>query len=155
MKHRRESKSPAENDLFPKDCSCARLRRTARIVTQAYDRALKPVGLRVTQYSVLVNLEGRGPLALGELAERMVMDRTTLTRNLRPMEAAGWIESLAGVDRRSREVRITAAGQAVLERARPLWRSAERALRCRLGDADAATLHRVLDATRRAAPDIA
>ena len=72
-------------------CTCARLRRTARRLTRAYDRALRPSGLRLTQYSVLANVTRAGGLSITELAERLAMDRTTLTRNLRPLEAAGWV----------------------------------------------------------------
>ncbi len=153
MKDTTQSASAMENHLFPIECSCARLRRTTRAITQAYDRALKPAGVRVTQYSVLANLDGRDAISVGDLADRLVMDRTTLTRNLRPMAEAGWIAIAGGSDRRSREVRITATGRARLKEARPLWRAAERALREALGPSDVAALHRLLDAAARLVAD--
>jgi DNA-binding MarR family transcriptional regulator len=131
-------------------CTCAALRRTARRLTQAYDRALRPAGLRLTQYSVLANLaravaEGRA-LTVTDLARRLAMDRTTLTRNLRPLEAAGWILITAGPDRRSRTVVLTKAGMRSFEAAQPLWQAAERTFRQALGREDAAELRRLLDA---------
>ncbi len=126
-------------------CTCAKLRRTARRLTQAYDRALKPAGLRLTQYSVLANLARRGPLSITELAELLAMDRTTLTRNLRPLEKAGWLAVGKGPDRRSRAVAVTAAGRRVFERAQPLWQDAERAFRRKLGRDDAKALRDLLD----------
>ena len=131
-------------------CTCAALRRTARRLTRAYDRALRPTGLRLTQYSVLANLtraegEGRG-LTVTDLAGRLAMDRTTLTRNLRPLEAAGWLRVSPGPDRRSRAVEITEEGRRVLEEAKPLWQAAERTFRQALGREEAAELRRLLDA---------
>ncbi len=131
-------------------CTCAALRRAARRLTRAYDRALRPAGLRLTQYSVLANLaraqgEGRG-LSVTELARHLAMDRTTLSRNLRPLEAAGWIRVAPGPDRRSRAVDLTAAGRRVFEAAQPLWQAAERSFRRSLGRENAAELRRLLDA---------
>ena len=127
-------------------CTCALLRRTARRFTQTYDLALKPAGLRLTQYSVLANVAQDGGLSITELAERLAMDRTTLTRNLRPMERHGWLRLAPGHDRRSRAVEITAAGRRTFERAVPLWREAERRVRRTMGRDDAADLRRLLDA---------
>ena len=132
-------------------CTCAVLRRTARRVTQAYDRALRPAGIKLTQYSVLANVRRDGGLSITELAERLAMDRTTLTRNLRPMERVGWIEVGPGPDRRRRAVRITAAGRKVFEAAFPLWQAAERGFRRGLGCDTAAELRRLLDVALREA----
>ena len=126
-------------------CTCARLRRTARRLTQAYDRALRPSGLRLTQYSVLANVARRSGLSVTDLAELLAMDRTTLTRNLRPLGARGWVRIASGPDRRSRAVEITEAGLLVYQEALPLWRDAERAFRQRMGPDDAAALGQLLD----------
>jgi DNA-binding MarR family transcriptional regulator len=128
------------------------LRRTARRLTQAYDQALRPSGLRLTQYSVLANLTRRGGLSITDLAELLAMERTTLTRNLRPLERAGWVRVGPGPDRRSRAVEITPAGRRVFDQALPLWREAERAFRRRLGRDRAAALSRMLDAALTSAP---
>lgn len=126
-------------------CTCGVLRRAARKVTQAYDRALRPVGIKLSQYSVLAFVRQDDGLSITELAERLEMDRTTLTRNLRPMERAGWIEIGPGPDRRSRAVGVTEAGHRVFEAAFPLWQAAERQLRRDLGRDTAEDLRRLLD----------
>ena len=120
-------------------------RRTARHLTREYDRALKPAGLKLTQYSVLANLVRIGPMSITALAERLAMDRTTMTRNLRPLDRAGWIVVRDGPDRRSRSVDITKAGRVVHDKALPLWRSAERTIRLAMGGDKAAALRRLLD----------
>ena len=126
-------------------CTCAKARRTARHLTREYDRALKPAGLKLTQYSVLANLMLRGGMSITALAERLAMDRTTMTRNLRPLERAGWVVVQDGPDRRSRSVAITGAGRDVYDRALPLWQSAERAIRRAMGEDNAAALRGLLD----------
>jgi DNA-binding MarR family transcriptional regulator len=97
----------------------------SRAVTQAYDVVLQPSGLRATQFTVLAKLAVAGETSLGDLAKRMVMDRTTLTRNLRPLERDGLIRSEVGQDRRSRALMLTAKGKTALDRALPLWRRAQ------------------------------
>lgn len=125
-------------------CSCAMLRRAARRVTQRYDRALEPAGLRLTQYSILANLDAHGAMSITALAERLGMDRTTLSRTLRPLEGGGLVRLQGGADRRAREVALTAGGAGRLAAARPLWQEAERAFRRELGPADSATLRQLL-----------
>ncbi|HEX6142489.1 MAG TPA: MarR family winged helix-turn-helix transcriptional regulator [Geminicoccaceae bacterium] len=127
------------------------LRRTARRVTQAYDAALRPAGLRLTQYSILANLDRAPGSTITGLAERLVMDRTTLTRNLRPLERAGWVARGPGADPRARTLALTAAGRATVERARPLWQAAERSFRARLGPERAGALRDLLDEAAQAA----
>jgi DNA-binding MarR family transcriptional regulator len=106
-------------------CACASVRRAGRVMTQLYDGVLAPSGLRATQFSLLSRLANAGPLTLGDLAEAMVMDRTTLTRNLAPLERAGWVRTVRGDDRRRREVTITDEGRAMVARALPLWQVAQ------------------------------
>jgi DNA-binding MarR family transcriptional regulator len=104
-------------------CVCFHLRRTARAVTQAYERALAPTGLVPTQFSLLTVLHRFGPVPLSVLAERMGMDRTTLTRNLKPLERDGFVTAQAGngTDRRVRLIQITAAGERIWKKGEPLW----------------------------------
>ena len=127
--------SSAETASVGEDLRCtgAALRRTARRVTQVYDDALKPVGLKLTQYIVLNALARVEQPSISDLADRLMMDRTTLTRNLRPLEAAGWTALRRGRDARSRVAVLTEEGRRVLEAARPLWRETELAVRGRLG----------------------
>ncbi len=121
------------------------VRRVARRLTRDYDRALKPAGLKLTQYSVLANLARSGGLSITALAERLAMDRTTLTRNLRPLEKAGWITVRSGANRRSRSVDITDLGRTTYDRALPLWRQAERSFRRSVGQEQSAELRRLID----------
>lgn len=103
-------------------CACFNLRKAARAVTQLYDEALRPAGLRVTQFTLLVSLRLRGRAAVTQLAEGAVTDRTTLTRNLRVLQRRGLIRIRpAEHDRRVREASLTARGHAALFEAYPLW----------------------------------
>jgi DNA-binding MarR family transcriptional regulator len=114
-------------------CVCFNLRKAARAVTQVYDAQLKPSGLKATQLSLLAVLASAGPITVKQLAERLVMDRTTLTRNLKPLERDGLIRSSAGEDRRTRSLVLTRKGQAALLRALPLWEEAQTRMLARLG----------------------
>src|ERR1700756_1159387 len=89
----------------PEDCNCFAVRSAARHVTQLYDQLLAPIGLRVTQFSILAKLKRLGPLTINALAKQMVMDRTTLGRNILPLERDGLIGVSASVgDGRAKEV---------------------------------------------------
>jgi DNA-binding MarR family transcriptional regulator len=114
-------------------------------VTAVYDHALAQCGLKVTQFSVLSNLLVLQAPTLSVLAEAMDMERTTLTRNLRPLIAAGWITVKPGANARRHEARLTAAGRAKWSEAKPLWRLAQNALNSALGDVEVARLHRMVD----------
>jgi DNA-binding MarR family transcriptional regulator len=106
-------------------CACANLRKAARAVTQLFDEALAPSGLRVTQFTLLVTSHLSGESTINELAERMAMDRTTLSRNLKPLVRGGLLEMRPGEDGRTRLVRLTPAGEQALEEAYPLWQQAQ------------------------------
>jgi DNA-binding MarR family transcriptional regulator len=106
-------------------CACANLRRAARAVTQVFDEALAPSGLRATQFTLLVTSRLTGESTINELAEKMAMDRTTLSRNLKPLVRSGLLEVRPGVDGRTRLVRVTPAGERMLEEAYPLWQQAQ------------------------------
>ena len=106
-------------------CACFNLRKAARAVTQLYDDALKPAGVLATQFPLLATTARLERATVSELAEAMVMDRTTLTRNLRPLERDGLLRTEPGTDRRVREVSLTKKGQKILFEAYPLWRQAQ------------------------------
>ncbi len=106
-------------------CACFNLRKAARAVTQLYDETLRGTGLRATQHSLLMVLMGRGDMSVTDLAKIVVMDRTTLTRNLRLLEKQGLIRIRPGEDRRVREVCLTRKGRDALERVFPLWEKAQ------------------------------
>src|ERR1044071_8795822 len=100
-----------EAKITPSECTCLAVRQAARHVTQFYDQYLAPSGLRTTQFSVLSKLKGRGPMTINVLAAEMVMDRTTLGRNILPLERDRLIEIRPGrSDRRSKELHLTSAG---------------------------------------------
>ena len=106
-------------------CTCARLRKVTRRVTQMYDQALAPAGLTITQFGLLACLAARGELSIGELAEESVMDPTTLTRTLQPLERRKLIKiATARDDRRRRSVALSDAGRAAFRDALPAWRKA-------------------------------
>lgn len=106
-------------------CACFNVRKTARVVTQLYDEALRPTGLRVTQFSLLMATKNLERVTVTRLAKMGVMDRTTLTRNLQPLEKQGLIRIESGEDRRERQVTLTPRGQQALAKAFPLWEKAQ------------------------------
>ncbi len=132
-------------------CTSFNLRKASRMVTQYFDDALKPSGLKSTQFSLLAAAANAGSLPISMLAREMAMDRTTLTRNLQPLEKEGLLRIEAGEDRRVRRVAITAEGEAVLTRAFPMWRKAQTAMIDRIGDERWGEFLRQLQAARRAA----
>jgi DNA-binding MarR family transcriptional regulator len=122
-------------------CLCFAVRRAARAVTQRYDAHLRLSGLRATQFTLLVVLKNAGPQPQSRLAEILGMERTTLTRNLRPLLARGYVTYEVGEeDRRVRQIAITAAGTQVTARALPHWRKAQREIEAQLAPAAARTL---------------
>ena len=116
------------------DCTCANLRKATRVVTQAYDSALQPSGLKSTQFSLLANLTGQGGMPVTQLAEALVMDRTTLTRNLKPLVRQGLVRIDQEEDLRVRRVRLTEAGAEAVRVAQLLWEEIQIKVGARLGD---------------------
>ena len=111
---------------FETPCACTTLRRAARAVTAAYDAALAPSGLRITQFSILRKLARFGPLPVTRLAAEAALDRSTMGRNLNPLERRGLVRIEVGnVDQRERVAYLTAAGEAAIEAALPYWRKAQ------------------------------
>jgi DNA-binding MarR family transcriptional regulator len=102
------------------------VRRAAHAMTRAYDDALRPSGLRITQFSLLVAASLAGSPTLSQLAEVLGLDRTTVTRDLKPLIARGLVEVSVGEDRRSRVIEVTGAGQRTMSAALPRWRAAQK-----------------------------
>jgi DNA-binding MarR family transcriptional regulator len=115
-------------------CMCASFRRASRALTQLYDEALRPVGLRTTQFTILQALSLAGEVSQGGLAQILAMDSTTLTRTLRIMGREGWIAERRGEDRRERLLRLAKAGRHQFKRALPSWEKAQAQLGRQLGD---------------------
>ncbi len=115
-------------------CFCGTLRRSSRALTQLYEQALRPLGLRSSQFTILQALVRTGECSQGRLGEILAMDSTSLTRTLGIMRRQGWIAERRGDDRRERWLRLTKAGQEQLGRALPLWEKVQSRLRLQLGD---------------------
>ena len=129
---------------FASPCTCSRLRRATRALTQLYDDALEPVGLRVTQLSLLRTLQRLGTLTIGELAARNLLDRTALSRNLDPLAAKRLVAIQPGRDARTREVSLTRQGTAAIAAAAPHWERAQREVARHVGRARLDGMYEVL-----------
>ena len=126
-------------------CNCHAIRQAARHVTQFYDQQLAPSGLRVTQFSILARLRRSGPMTINALAAELVMDRTTLGRNILPLQRDGLIAVAPGsTDRRRHELHITEAGIARHRAALERWRAAQRRFAAVFGDERSETLRVLL-----------
>jgi DNA-binding MarR family transcriptional regulator len=131
----------------PTDCNCLAVRQAARYVTQFYDRYLAAAGLRTTQYGILSRLKRHGPMSINTLAAELVLDRTTLGRNIRPLERDGLIKIESDPsDGRSRILRLTKAGDARFQRAQKHWAEAQKRFERVYGDRQASQLRKNLRA---------
>jgi DNA-binding MarR family transcriptional regulator len=137
--------SPDKIDVLPKGCTNLKLRQLSRAVTRHYDAYVAPLGLKNTQYSLLSHVVLLGPIRPSDLAQQMRLDASTLTRNLQPLLAQGWIELGAGEDARSRLVSATDAGRAKRAEAQKAWKHAQLALNERLGPTRVTALHALFD----------
>lgn len=137
----------ADADPRPGDCNCFAVRSAARHVSQLYDQFLAPTGLRTTQFSILAGLKRKGPLTINGLAEAMVMDRTTLGRNILPLQRDGLITIVpAASDRRAKALHLTKAGDKRLKAARERWAKAQTQFETTFGSKRAADLRALLRA---------
>jgi len=114
-------------------CVCGSFRRATRVLTQHYDAALRPLGLRATQFTLLQALSLAGEVSQGTLGEILAIDSTTLTRTLAIMERQCWIGSQPGEDRRERRLSLSKAGRAEYHRALPHWEKVQEELRAQFG----------------------
>jgi DNA-binding MarR family transcriptional regulator len=138
------SKRSAADELAK--CTCLRLRKATRRVTQIYDQMLEPSGLTIAQFSLLARLWPDANLSIGELAEALVTDPTTLTRNLKPLLERGLLRTFNdAADRRRRMIGLTDTGRAIVPVAHPLWRKAQEQLATLLGAREIASLNSALD----------
>ena len=121
-------------------CHCITLRKAAAAATALYDRALAPVGIRVTMYRLLRHVQAAQPISITALAVRMGLDRSTLGRNLRVLERQGLIVVDGAEDARSRHVVLSPRGDTALAQARPLWKAAQADMARRIGPQGMAAL---------------
>jgi DNA-binding MarR family transcriptional regulator len=129
----------------PQGCTNFKLRQLVRRVSQRYDAEVGKAGLKTTQFSLLSHVLRLGPIRPGDLAAAMTMDASTLTRNLKPMLSAGWLQMSAGDDGRSRLVHITDAGRAKRAEAQRHWKAAQEGLNQVLGVERVRALHALVD----------
>jgi DNA-binding MarR family transcriptional regulator len=127
------------------ECNCLAIRQAARHVTQFYDQLFAPMGLRATQYAILSRLRQNGPMSINTLANLLVMDRTTLGRNILPLQRDGLIEvAAAAKDRRRHELRLTEAGAKRHREGLRHWEEAQERFNAVFGDERAAALRDLL-----------
>lgn len=137
--------APPESAEAPRGCTNFKLRQLVRRVSQRYDAELAQAGLKTTQYSLLSHVLKMGPVRPVDLAQAMTMDASTLSRNLKPLVAAGWLALGEGRDARSRLVSITPAGREKRVEAQRRWRMAQDGLNVTLGAARVGALHAFID----------
>ena len=129
------------------DCNCLAVRQAARYITQFYDRFLAAAGLRTTQYGILARLKRQGPMSINTLAAELVVDRTTLGRNIRPLERDGLIAIESDPsDGRSKILRVTRTGDARFQRAQACWAEAQKRFERAYGGKQASQLREKLRA---------
>jgi DNA-binding MarR family transcriptional regulator len=148
MASKTAQKDPAQltaQVMGPKGCTNLKLRQLTRLVTQHCEPHFSESGLKTTQYALLSHVDKLGPIAPGELARKMDLDASTLTRNLQPLLTGGWIEVLPGEDGRSRIVQVTTAGRAKRAEMKADWKRAQMSVNATLGDERVQRLHALLD----------
>jgi DNA-binding MarR family transcriptional regulator len=127
------------------DCNCRAVRQAARYVTQIYDRHLAPCGLRISQFGILAMLKRKGPLTINELAAELIIDRTTLGRNIQPLERDGLIAvKPSAFDRRSKELHLSALGERKFREGRKFWLEAQKEFEKSFGSERAVELRALL-----------
>ena len=129
---------------------CANLRRASRVLTQLYDDAIRPLGMRGTQFTILQALSLASEVTQGLLGEILAMDSTTLTRTLDILEGHRWISKRHGEDRREWHIRLSKGGETQLRRALPAWRNVQDLLHTQLGNEAWETLFNVTNKVTRA-----
>lgn len=115
-------------------CMCASVRRASRVLTQIYDEAMRPLGLRSTQFSILQALSQTGSILQGDLAEFLALDNTALTRTVQLLRKREWVKVVKGKDRRERWLSLSKSGEAELARMRPAWEAVQREVYSKLGE---------------------
>lgn len=140
-----EVRPPRSKGTGPQGCTNYKLRQLGRLVSQHCEPHFQDSGLKTTQYALLAQIDHHGPIQPSELARRMDLDVSTLSRNCQALLAAGLAEQLPGDDARSLRLQLTEAGRAKRQQMRQNWKSAQLSLNQRLGDARVERLHALLD----------
>ena len=139
------SPSYATAQMIGNNCVCLRVQRTSRSIARHFDEAFRPLGLSSGQFSLLMQLNRPSPLTVGGLAEELAMDRTTTTKNLKPLERRGLLTIRRDEDDpRVKRITLTNAGRALLAKAVHHWQAANDAVVARLSGTQLASLHSAL-----------
>ncbi|AFA49974.1 MarR family winged helix-turn-helix transcriptional regulator [Acetobacterium woodii] len=125
-------------------CNCLNLRRASLAITEIYDQYLAPCQLSVSQFSILKHIHAMAPVSVSELAAEIRLDRTTLVRNLKPLEQQGLIHDIAKAGTRNRQLCLTVAGKEKLEQAHVYWQEAQKRIEAQLGSEDTKILQALL-----------
>jgi len=128
-------------------CACGSLRRASRLITQVYDNFLQPSGLKITQFIMLMSVKILGPITITRLAQKLLMDRTTCTRNLKNLQGKNLINFEQSEDRRMKKIVLTDQGNEILEQTIPLWEKAQNFLLDKVGENQMASLVKDLSRT--------
>lgn len=131
------------DEMVAINCQCNKLRRAARKVTRVYDDALRPLGIKANQFTTLIAVSLMGPVSITNLADKLGMERTTLTRNLLPLEKSDYIKLLTGHGR-TRNVLITAKGKSIIKEAKPAWDGAQKQVLETIGESELASFNKIL-----------
>ena len=127
------------------ECSCNMIRKSARKITQFYENSLREAGTKPTQFSILAALANTGPIQLTQLADRLLLERTSLTRNLNVLERNGWVQLQTGIeDSRQRVVSLSKKGYEQLDHAIPHWKKAQKAIANEMGQDTITRLRKTL-----------
>jgi DNA-binding MarR family transcriptional regulator len=137
-------------DTIAKTCVAVRLRLLNRVITNFYDEALRPLGLKVSQLNILIVTAKLGLARPTQVCEILQLDTSTLSRNVKPLQAHGWLEVVPEEDARAQPFRLTAQGKRLIEKAVPAWHEAQRQATELLGDEGIALLDRVAKKLRQA-----
>ena len=144
--NRRASADPQIADVIAADCLVMRIRLLNRTITGVYDEALRPLGITAGQLNILVAVARRGPVAPGVIADRLNMEKSTLSRNIDRMRSHGWLGAASAGSGRQQALELQPKGRRLLERALPCWESAQKQTKAILGQRGAGSMHRAAEA---------
>jgi DNA-binding MarR family transcriptional regulator len=136
-------------DTIARTCIAVRLRLLNRVITNLYDEALRPLGLKVSQLNILIVTAKLGLARPAQVCEILQLDASTLSRNVKPLQAYGWLEVVPGEDARAQPLRLTAQGQQLIEKAVPAWQEAQRRATELLGQEGLALLEKAAKKLRQ------
>src|SRR3954469_17000507 len=145
-----DTPTPSSIDTISRTCIAVRLRLLNRVVTSFYDVALRPLGLKVSQLNILIVTAKLGLARPAQVCEVLQLDTSTLSRNVKPLQAHGWLEVVPDEDARAQPFRLTAEGKRLIEKAVPAWEGAQRRASELLGDEGIALLDRAAKKLRQA-----